>query len=96
MFRISSVGSFSRSWPWKMISPDTLADFLFVRPIVVSMDTLLPEPDSPTMPSVSPRSRVNETPSTALTNPSSVGKWTFRSRTSRSGSATDEPLSRQE
>ena len=34
--------------------------------------TLLPEPDSPTIPSVSPRSTSKETPSTALTTPSSV------------------------
>ena len=35
--------------------------------------TLLPEPDSPTMPSVSPRRSVNERPETALTMPSCVG-----------------------
>ncbi len=45
--------------------------------------TLLPEPDSPTMPSVRPRSSANDSPSTALTRPSSVGKWIRRSRTSR-------------
>ena len=47
-----------------------------VRPMTVRLVTLLPEPDSPTMPSVSPRSTANETPSTALTTPSSVSKWT--------------------
>ena len=31
--------------------------------------TLLPQPDSPTIPSVSPGSTANETPSTALTTP---------------------------
>ena len=31
--------------------------------------TVLPEPDSPTMPSVLPRSRLKVTPSTALTIP---------------------------
>ena len=31
--------------------------------------TVLPEPDSPTMPSVLPRSRLKVTPSTALTMP---------------------------
>ena len=45
--------------------------------------TDLPDPDSPTMPIVLPRSSVKDSPSTALTRPSSVGKWTFRSRTSR-------------
>src|SRR5437763_2728960 len=51
------------------------------------MVTLLPEPDSPTMPSVSPSDRMSDTPSTALTRPSSVRKETLRSRTSSSGSA---------
>src|SRR5262249_19733883 len=41
--------------------------------------------DSPTMPSVLPRSSAKETPSTALTRPSSVWKWIRRSRTSRNG-----------
>ena len=39
--------------------------------------TLLPEPDSPTMPSVSPRLSVNDRWSTALTTPSGVGNWTL-------------------
>ena len=42
--------------------------------MIVRQVTLLPEPDSPTMPSVLPSSTVNETPSTALTIPSSVLK----------------------
>ena len=49
--------------------------------------TLLPEPDSPTMPSTSPGATSNETPSTARTSPSSVRKETRRSRTSSSGRA---------
>ena len=36
--------------------------------------TDLPQPDSPTMPIVLPRSNENETPSTARTNPRSVLK----------------------
>src|SRR5947208_6867918 len=91
MFRISSWGSFSRSWPSKMTSPSMMACFLLMRPMVVSMDTLLPEPDSPTIPRVSPGEMENETPSTALTRPSSVGKCTFRFLTSNSGSATSAP-----
>ena len=49
--------------------------------------TLLPEPDSPTIPSTSPRASSKLTPSTARTIPSSVANWTFRSLTSirRSG-----------
>ena len=50
-----------------------------VRPITVSDETDLPEPDSPTMPSALPCSTLYETPSTALTMPSSVSKWTVRS-----------------
>ena len=34
--------------------------------------TLLPEPDSPTIPSISPSRTSSERPSTALTTPSSV------------------------
>src|SRR5712692_8706426 len=49
--------------------------------------TLLPEPDSPTMPTISRGLTVNETPSTARTKPSSVRNETWRSRTSRSGGA---------
>ena len=45
-----------------------------IRPMTVRKETLLPDPDSPTTPSVSPGSSENETPSTAFTNPSSVGK----------------------
>src|SRR5205085_838500 len=50
--------------------------------------TLLPQPDSPTMPSVSPGTTSNETPSTARVTPSAVKKWVRRSRTLSSGSAT--------
>src|SRR6266481_10144863 len=45
--------------------------------------TLLPEPDSPRMPSVSPRLRSKLTPFTACTVRSGVTKVTWRSRTSR-------------
>ncbi len=44
--------------------------------------TLLPLPDSPTIPIVSPASSENETPSTALTTPSWVLKWVLRLFTS--------------
>src|SRR3954463_4621197 len=62
------------------------AFFWRVSPITVRLETLLPEPDSPTMPSALPRCTSYETPSTAFTTPSSVSKWTVRSRTLRSGS----------
>src|SRR3954467_13535959 len=56
--------------------------------ITVNIATVLPEPDSPTMPSTSPRAIENDTPSTARTSPLSVLKETLRSRTSSSGSGS--------
>ena len=55
----------------------------FSRPMIARFETLLPEPDSPTTPSVSPRESVNVTSLTAWTTPSDVGKRTVRPRTSR-------------
>ncbi len=46
-------------------------------------NTVLPEPDSPTMPRVLPWSRVNETPWTACSWPRLVANETCRSSTSR-------------
>src|SRR5665811_2491765 len=46
--------------------------------------TLLPQPDSPTTPSVAPLRMLKLTPSTAFTRPSAVAKWVRRSRTSSS------------
>src|SRR3954470_16769926 len=70
-----------------MTSPSNRALLPRVRPRMVIAVTLLPEPDSPTIPSTSPRSSVKLTPSTACTVPSSVANRTFRSLTSRSRSA---------
>jgi hypothetical protein len=50
--------------------------------MMLSAVTLLPQPDSPTMPSVRPRSRLKSTPSTARTSPASVSKTVVRPRTS--------------
>ncbi len=52
--------------------------------MIARFETLFPEPDSPTIPRVSPRESVNETSLTAWTTPSDVGNLTVRSRTSRS------------
>ena len=49
---------------------------------MVWVATLFPEPDSPTMPSVRPRSTANEMPRTACTTPSAVLNETARSCTS--------------
>ena len=70
--------------PLKSASPLVIVFFLAFSPMIVRQVTLLPEPDSPTMPSVLPFSTWKLTPSTALTTPSSVRKWVLRSRTSRS------------
>ena len=56
-----------------------------------SAATVLPEPDSPTMPSVSLRSSVKLTPLTALTTPAYVKKWVERSVTSSRRSAMATP-----
>ncbi|MNI89200.1 hypothetical protein D3C73_1465730 [compost metagenome] len=54
---------------------------------MMAMDvTDLPEPDSPTMPSVFPGMRSKSTPRTAWTTPFSELKRTFRSRTLRTAS----------
>ena len=55
------------------------------RPMIERDRIVLPEPDSPTMPIVLPRSSVNDTPSTALTKPASVRNAVLRFSTSRSG-----------
>ncbi len=55
--------NFVMSWPSKTMLPDVgSVNFKIVRPAVV-----LPHPDSPTKPRVSPACKSNEMPSTALT-----------------------------
>ena len=73
----------SRSSPFQSALPEDIALRFGLRPMIVRQVTLLPEPDSPTMPRVCPLSTANETPSTARTTPSSVLKYVFRSLTSR-------------
>src|ERR687884_1954588 len=73
----------SRFSPLKIASPLEIVFRFGLSPMIVRQVRLLPEPDSPTMPSVSPFSIEKLTPSTALTIPSSVRKWVLRSRTSR-------------
>src|SRR6478672_68000 len=81
----------SRSSSFHNAVPEDIAVRFGFRPMIVRQVTLLPEPDSPTMPSVCPLSTVNETPSTARTTPSSVLKYVFRSLTSRRGIGLAEP-----
>src|ERR1700722_19900579 len=53
--------------------------------MIVWVETLFPDPDSPTIPSVWPASTEYDSPLTARTRPSMVGNVTWRSLTSRSG-----------
>src|ERR687888_2141995 len=61
--------------------------------MIESAVTDLPEPDSPTIPSVSPLLMCRSMPSTARTMPSSVKKCVFNPLTSRSRSAMEPPRS---
>ncbi len=74
-WRISSSLSPSRSRPSNMISPVGIsAGGTSSRRMIDSDVTLFPQPDSPTMPSVSPGMIEKLTPSTALTTPSITWK----------------------
>ena len=53
--------------------------------MIASEETDLPQPDSPTIATISPRLTVYEMPSTARTVPREVSNRTCRSRTSSSG-----------
>src|SRR5688572_23729529 len=81
------------SSPSNFTSPEVMSIiFRMAKPVV-----LLPQPDSPTRPKVSPRRTSNDTPSTAftlptwrrMTAPAITGKWTLRSLTSRTVSGAD-------
>ncbi len=61
-----------RSAPSNRISPPATRPGGATRPMIESAVTLLPQPDSPTMPSVRPASSAKLTPSTALNVPASV------------------------
>ena len=72
----------SRSLPFQSASPPVTVLRFELSPMIVRQVTLLPQPDSPTIPSVWPFSTVKLTPSTARTTPSSVRKDVLRSLTS--------------
>ncbi len=75
MARISSSGSCSRSTPSSTTSPSTMRPGgSAISRISDSAVMLLPQPDSPTIASVSPRAIANDTPSTAFTVPLRVKK----------------------
>src|SRR5687767_1309379 len=81
--RMRSGLALSRSSPSKWISPAVMRPGgCGTSPMMLSAVTLLPQPDSPTMPRVRPRSSVKSMPSTARTSPSSDAKCVRRFLTS--------------
>src|SRR3954453_14142788 len=75
-----------RSCPRKTASPSTCAFGSRMSFSKLIIETLLPEPDSPTIPRTSPWLTVKDRPSTAVTTPRRVRNLTARPRTSSSGS----------
>src|SRR6266849_9680935 len=81
--RTACGDSFNTSRPPKRISPETIfPGGSGISRMSDRFATDLPEPDSPTIPNVSPRFSSKLTPSTAFTTPSSVAKYVRRSLTS--------------
>lgn len=74
---ITSSGTRSRSLPSYRISPPSTMALPARMPIIALEVTDLPEPDSPTMASVLPRSRSKEISRTAFSVPLVVRKATF-------------------
>src|SRR5690348_14453585 len=96
ILRRSRSSMSARSWPSKRISPSTIsAGGVGNRRRIESDVTLLPEPLSPTMPTVCPSSRSKLIPLTALTLPSRVRNWVVSPFTSRIG-AKEHLLSQHE
>src|SRR6266567_6413019 len=90
--RISASERASRSRPSNRTAPETTRPSLAgSRRIMDSAVTLLPQPDSPTIPTVSPACTDRLTPSTARVMPSSVTNWVRRSSTRRSASTMSHP-----
>ena len=83
--RISLGDASPISSPSKRIDPRRTTCLRGSSPMTERESTVLPDPDSPTMPSVRPRSRVNDTPSTERTSPRMVSKPVSTSVTSSSG-----------
>src|SRR5580692_674999 len=95
--RIPAIALSSRprmSRPWNLALPVMVAFRSLTRPMTEYIDTLLPDPDSPTMLSTSPGATWSESPFTACTVPARVRNRTLRSSTSRTGAcglATTHP-----
>ena len=85
MWRIASGDSLSRSCPSNRISPPSICPGCATRRRIDRLVTLLPQPDSPTRPMISPRSTEKSMPSTARTAPSRVWNDVRSPLISRSG-----------
>ena len=83
IWRRSAAGIFSRSRPSNSTSPLVISPGgMSIRFMIAEAETDLPEPLSPRMARVSPRSRCQLMFFTALTMPPAVWKRTERLRTS--------------
>ena len=81
MSRRVASGASTISVPSKRMDPDCVVFDRGRSPMIERDRTVLPEPDSPTMPRVSPRPSSSETPSTAVRSPRGVLKVVRRSLT---------------
>src|SRR4026208_2609061 len=81
--RMSASLLASRSSPLSRIWPVTILPGRSISRTTLRLVMLLPQPDSPTTPSVWPYLISKLTPSTHLTMPSCVKKWVLRSLISR-------------
>src|ERR1700726_3870006 len=77
----SAFGMRVMSWPSSTTTPSALG----TRRMIALPKVDLPQPDSPTRPSVSPASSSKDTSSTARTAPCAVWYWTQRLSTDNSG-----------
>src|SRR5262249_54227274 len=87
-------GMAKRSSPANQMLPVSALAFPARMPRMVLASVVLPQPDSPTRPMISPARIVRLTPSSTLAAPASVAKVTQRWSTSRSlspGVATSDP-----
>ena len=75
----------SMSMPANRIRPARMSAAASIRPMTAYASTDLPEPLSPTTPTISPRPTLNEAPSSAWTRPERVRKSSTRSSTASSG-----------
>src|ERR1700730_14467122 len=79
----------SKSSPAKRIVPPPVRAFLAIVPRIAFASVVLPQPDSPTSPMISPGRIVRLTPSSTRAGPDSVANETKRFSTSRRLSPAD-------